>query len=390
MQPNAKRRTGDIVKSIGSGELVEAYVPRPLPPDPPLDLARLLPPLAKAEQAVGRLDGVTSILPSTGLFLYMYVRKEALLSSQIEGTQSSLSDLLLLETNETPFVSVDDVAEVSNYVVAMRHGLKRLEDGFPLSLRLVREMHEKLLSSGRGSSKQPGEFRRTQNWIGGTRPGNALFVPPPPERVMDCMGDLEKFLHDRTTFSALIRAALAHVQFETIHPFLDGNGRLGRLLITLMLCEDGTLQEPVLYLSLHLKANRSRYYELLQEVRHHGNWEDWIEFFLDGVTDTALQGVDTARRLIGLFEEDRVKISKLRRAAASALRVHTELQRNPLRSVPMLAKGLGISQPTAQSALDHLMRLGIVREVTGQRRNRIYEYSRYLRILDEGTEPLRP
>ncbi len=383
-------RIGHYVPGSTLGEQVRCYVPPPLPPDPPLDLSRLMGRIARADQALGRLDGITLILPSTRLFVFMYVRKEALLSSQIEGTQSSLSDLLLFENKETPFVPLDDVEEVSNYVIAMNYGLKRLAEGFPLSLRLIREMHEKLLTRGRGSGKQPGEFRTSQNWIGGTRPGNALFVPPPPSAVLDCLGDLEKFLHDRSTYPVLVRAALAHVQFETIHPFLDGNGRLGRLLVTLMLCEERTLREPILYLSLYLKKNRSRYYELLQLVREKGDWEAWLEFFLDGVIETSEQGVETARRMLALFEKDKGKISTLGRAAASALRVHGELQRSPLQSVPHMAKRLKLSQPTVQKSLDHLARLDIVREITGKRRSRLYEYSKYLRILDEGTEPLRP
>ena len=383
-------RIGHYVLGSTLGEPVRCYVPPPLPPDPPLDLSRLMGRIARADQALGRLDGITLILPSTRLFVFMYVRKEALLSSQIEGTQSSLSDLLLFENKETPFVPLDDVEEVSNYVIAMNYGLKRLADNFPLSLRLIREMHEKLLTSGRGSGKQPGEFRTSQNWIGGTRPGNALFVPPPPSMVVDCLRDLEKFLHDRSTYPVLVRAALAHVQFETIHPFLDGNGRLGRLLVTLMLCEERTLREPILYLSLYLKKNRSRYYELLQLVREKGDWEAWLEFFLDGVIETSEQGVETARRMLALFEKDKGKISTLGRAAASALRVHGELQRSPLQSVPHMAKKLKLSQPTVQKSLDHLARLDIVREITGKRRSRLYEYSKYLRILDEGTEPLRP
>ncbi|CCB67858.1 MULTISPECIES: Fic family protein [unclassified Hyphomicrobium] len=382
-------RVGTFSSTAALGERVRCYVPRPLPPDPQLDLTRLMGRITRADQALGRLDGVASILPSTGLFVFMYVRKEALLSSQIEGTQSSFSDLLLFENEETPSVPFDDVEEVSNYVVAMKHGLKRLAEGFPLSLRLIREMHEKLLTSGRGSGKQPGEFRSSQNWIGGTRPGNAIFVPPPPEKVIACLGDLEKFLHDRESYPVLIRAALAHVQFETIHPFLDGNGRLGRLLITLMLCEEQTLSEPILYLSLYLKKNRARYYELLQLVREKGDWETWLEFFLDGVVETAEQGADTARRMLALFNKDKEKISTLGRATASALRVHGELQKAPLLSVPIMAKRLKLSQPTVQKSLDHLTDLGIVQEITGKRRSRLYQYTKYLRILDEGTEPLR-
>lgn len=333
---------------------------------------------------------MASVLPSTSLFVFMYVRKEALLSSQIEGTQSSLSDLLLFENKETPLVPLDDVQEVSNYIAAIELGLKRLKDGFPLSLRLIREMHFELLAKGRGSSKQPGEFRTSQNWIGGTRPGNAAFVPPPPHELTQCLGNFELFLHDRSTYPVLLRAALAHVQFETIHPFLDGNGRLGRLLITLMLCEEGVLRTPMLYLSLYLKQHRDRYYKLLQTVRKSGDWEAWVEFFLDGVAETSEQCISTAQRLMKLFEEDENKIARLGRAAASAMRVHTELKRAPLLAVPLAAKKLGLSQPTIQKSLDHLVALGIVREITGKRRSRLYQYQRYLKILDEGTEPLRP
>ena len=381
-------RIGTYVTTRTTGESVRAYIPKPLPPDPPLDLARLLVLIEEASHALGRLDGMTAILPSTSLFVFMYVRKEALLSSQIEGTQSSLSDLLLLENEEVPFVPLDDVQEVSNYVAAMGHGLRRLAEGFPLSLRLINEMHRELLSKGRGSSKQPGEFRRSQNWIGGSRPGNALFVPPPPDRVMELLGELEKFLHDRSQYPVLIRAALAHVQFETIHPYLDGNGRLGRLLITLMLCAEGALKEPILYLSLYFKTHRSRYYDLLQTVREKGDWEAWLTFFLEGVIEVAGQGISTAQRLIRLFEEDRGKVAHLGRTPTSALRVHEEIQRSPIITVPTTAKRLRLAKQTVQNALDRLQTLGIVREITGKRRDRLYEYTRYLQILDEGTEPL--
>lgn len=390
MQHDFASRIGRWATAETAGENVRAYVPQSLPPNPPLDLGRLARLIGRAEQALGRLDGMTAVLPSPSLFIFMYVRKEALLSSQIEGTQSSLSDLLLFESKETPLVPLDDVQEVSNYVSAMEYGLARLGEGFPLSLRLLREMHRELLSKGRGSSKQPGEFRVTQNWIGGTRPGNARFVPPPPEEVMRCLGELELFLHDRSTYPVLLRAALAHVQFETIHPFLDGNGRLGRLLITLMLCEEKALSEPILYLSLYLKTHRSRYYELLQTVREEGDWEAWVEFFLEGVVETAEQGVSAAQRLLRLFEEDRRKISAIGRAAPSAFRVFTELQRSPLLSVPSAAEKLQTSRPTVRKSLEHLETLGIVRETTGRQRGRVYQYQRYLEILDEGTEPLPP
>jgi Fic family protein len=343
----------------------------------------------RAVAALGRLDGVTTILPSTRLFLYMYVRKEALLSSQIEGTQSSLSDLLLFENDEVPAVALDDVTEVSNYVAAMEHGVARIRGGFPLSLRLIREMHAILLKSGRGVTKQPGEFRRSQNWIGGTRPGNALFVPPPPNRVNECLDALERFLHsDNPSIPPLIRAGLAHVQFETIHPFLDGNGRLGRLLITLILCEAGVLHEPILYLSLFLKARRDDYYRLLQEVRQAGTWETWMEFFLTGVAETAEQAAATARDLIAMFEADRKEIGSLGRAAATALRVHELMQARPIVTIKTVSGGLGISFPTAGAALEKLVAIGIVRETTGRQRGRTYAYAKYLALLDRGTDPL--
>ncbi len=388
LNPAHATRIGTLVTSTVGGESVNAYLPPPLPPVPPLELQTLVAAVESANRELGRLDGVATVLPSTNLFIWMYVRKEALLSSQIEGTQSSLSDLLLFENEETPSVPLDDVREVSNYVAAMEHGLERLKGGFPLSLRLIREMHDKLLASGRGAGKQPGEFRSSQNWIGGTRPGNALFVPPPPDQVAQCMGALELFLHQRDTYPVLIRAALAHVQFETIHPFLDGNGRLGRLLITLMLCEDGALTQPTLYLSLFLKQHRQRYYELLQTVRTTGDWEAWLAFFLEGVASTSRQGFTTAQSLIALFRDHEAEIAKLGRAATMALRLHAELKRTPVMSVKLAAERLGISQPTIQAALTHLERLGIAREITGRQWGRLYSYHRYLAILDEGTEPL--
>ncbi|NOU05374.1 MAG: Fic family protein [Hyphomicrobiaceae bacterium] len=388
MKDENKQRIGDLVVTSFGSERVNAYVPRPLPPAPALRLDGLLHLIEKANRELGRLDGIATILPSTDLFIWMYVRKEALLSSQIEGTQSTLSDLLLFEDNETVGVPVDDVREVSNYVLAMEHGINRIRSGFPLSLRLIREMHEKLLTSGRGASKNPGEFRASQNWVQGTRPGNALFVPPPPDRLIECLGDLEKFIHQRDTYPVLIRAALAHVQFETIHPFLDGNGRLGRLLITLMLIEDQALTQPTLYLSLFLKANRARYYELLQSVREHGDWENWLAFFLEGVIATSKQGFETAQKLVKLFNEDELSVSSLGRAAPTALRVLADLKRRPLLSVPTAAARLKISQPTIQSSLLHLEKLGIVREITGRQRGRLYSYKRCLDILNEGTEPL--
>ncbi|OQW94651.1 MAG: cell filamentation protein Fic, partial [Verrucomicrobia bacterium A1] len=308
-------------------------------------LADLLDPLEKANRALGKLDGLSAILPETDIFLYMYVRKEAVLSSQIEGTQSSLSDLLLFESAAAPGVPLNDVQEVSNYVAATQHGLRRMKEGFPLSLRLLREIHEILLSHGRGSDKAPGEFRRSQNWIGGTRPGNARFVPPPPEQLVECMGALEKFLHNQPVATpTLVKAALAHVQFETIHPFLDGNGRLGRLLITLILCAEQALEEPLLYLSLYFKQNRQVYYDLLQRVRSEGGWREWIEFFLQGVAQTGELAAQTARKLLRLFEADRERIQGLGRPAASALRVHQRLERRPITTVQTAARALKITE----------------------------------------------
>lgn len=371
-------------------ERVQAFVPTPLPPAPPLDLhGDLLRALEAAHLAVGRLDGVSAFLPDTQLFLYAYVRKEAVLSSQIEGTQSSLSDLLLFELDEAPGLPFDDVVEISNYVAALEHGLERLRGGFPLSNRLIREIHEVLLSRGRGSGKDPGEFRRSQNWIGGTRPGNARFVPPPHQLVEECMAALERFLHDESDgLPTLVRAGLAHVQFETIHPFLDGNGRVGRLLITFLLCEAGLLREPLLYLSLYLKQNRATYYALLDSVRRTGDWEEWLLFFLAGVRETADAAVATAQRLDTMFHEDRRRIATTGRRASSALRVHEALKARPLSSLQDLATRTGLSFPTVGTSMDLLVEVEIAREVTGRRRDRVFAYDGYMAILNEGTEPL--
>lgn len=389
MEYQANQRLGRYIENHAGGEVVRAYVPPPLPPNPAIRLDEFALLFEQANQSLGRLDGLASVLPDLGLFIYAYVRKEAVLSSQIEGTQSSLSDLLLFETDEAPGVPIQDVQEVSNYVAALNHGLTRLRGGFPLSLRLIREIHEILLAKGRGSAKEPGEFRRSQNWIGGTRPGNAVFVPPPPELLMECMGELEKFLHEqRTDLPPLIKAGLVHVQFETIHPFLDGNGRLGRLLITFLLCASGTLREPILYLSLFLKAHRRTYYDLLTRVRETGDWEAWIEFFLTGVKETSEQAVSTARRILALLDSDRKKIAALGRPAASALRVFQHSQTNPILSIPATARKIGISFPTVTSAINHLRNAGILREITGRQRRRLFVYDAYLKILNEGTEPI--
>jgi Fic family protein len=370
------------------GEKVDAFVPAPLPPDPPLEWA---PPLHAgfdgALLALGRLDSISALLPDTSLLLAMYVRKEALLSSKIEGTQSSLSDLLLFELDQEHGALVDDVRVVSNYVAALQHGLARLRGGFPLSLRLLREVHEILLRSGRGAGQEPGEFRRSQNWIGGTRPGNAAFVPPPPGEMQECLNDLEMFLHDRPAPTpALLKAALTHAQFETIHPFLDGNGRLGRLLITLLLCDQKVLREPLLYLSLYFKTHRQRYYDLLNAVRFAGDWEAWLEFFADAVADTATQAMGAAQRILGLSIRNQAKIEGLGRGAASALSIHRALLESPYSTPKRMAEKTRLSHATVDKALAALEALGVVKEVTGQKRNRVFAYTEYLAIMEEGIE----
>ena len=376
-------------ESTGAGgEQIRAFVPSPLPPNPPLDLdAPLQRALEAATLALGRLDAISTILPDESIFLYAYVRKEAVLSSQIEGTQSTLSDLLRFELADAPGVPFEDVVEVSNYVAALDHGLRRLNEDFPLCNRLIREIHQVLLSRGRGSGKAPGELRRSQNWIGGTRPGNAHFVPPPPAAVPECMASLEGFFHRDDGMPHLVRAGLAHVQFETIHPFLDGNGRVGRLLITLLLCNAGVLHQPLLYLSLYFKQRRSDYYDLLNRVRRTGDWEEWLAFFLEGVRVTAESAVATSRRLVETFASDRVAIERSAgRRAGSALRVHDALKARPILSLPEVCARTELSFPTAASAMRALVGQGIARELTGRPRNRLFAYDPYLSILAEGTE----
>ena len=384
-----QRTTGSYRIIATTGEQVRAFVPAPLPPDPPLRLdGPLQQALEGANLALGRLDGISGLLPDPALFLYSYVRREAVLSSQIEGTQSSLSNLLLFELEEAPGAPLDDVREVSNYVAAFDHGLGRLKD-LPLSNRLIREIHGVLLAGGRGSDKDPGEFRRSQVWIGGTRPGNANFVPPPADAVPDCMTAWERFLHDETdNLPVLVRAGLAHVQFETIHPFLDGNGRVGRLLVTLLLCQAGALRQPLLYLSLYLKEHRATYYELLNDVRRTGDWEAWIGFFLEGVQQVAEHASATAERLSGMFRRDRDRLSRVAgRRAGSAIRVHEALKERPILSLRAVCARTRLAYGTAASAMDALVEYGIARELTGKRRNRLFAYDGYLKVLEEGIAP---
>nr|WP_278286926.1 Fic family protein [Tepidiforma thermophila] len=343
--------------------------------------------LERALVAIGRLDAISALLPNPTLFLYGYVRREAVLSSQIEGTQSSLSDLLLFELDQAPGVPLDDVREVSNYVSALNHGLELLRSGLPLSNRLIREVHRRLLASGRGSSRRPGEFRREPVWIGGANPATAEFVPPPPEQVEPCMAQLERFLNAPAPGGALTRAGLAHVQFETIHPFLDGNGRVGRLLIALVLVEAGLLTQPLLYLSLYFKQHRREYYRLLNLVRERGDWEQWLAFFFTGVEQTANGAVGTAHRLVELFERDAERVRGSGRAAGSMLRVLEVLRNRVLSTATRIAEDAQLSFSTVERSLSRLAELGVVREVTGRQRDRVYVYREYLDILTEGTEP---
>jgi Fic family protein len=345
--------------------------------------------LSRANQALGKLDAVADILPDSNLLLYYYVRKEAVLSSQIEGSQSSLADLLLYESEEAASVPIDDVIEVSSYVAALEHGLKRVREGFPVSLRLIREMHTILLSKGRGSNKQPGEFRTSQNWIGGSRPGNAAFVPPPPDLLIECLDAFEKYLHlEERSYASLIDAGLIHVQFETIHPFLDGNGRIGRLLITFFLIMMGDLRQPNLYLSLFFKNNRHEYYERLGAVRTAGDWEGWLTFFLTGVAETSNQVVQTSQAISALFKSDQEKIATLKRAGITARQVHAQLQKTALSNAINMASTLKVSAPTARLALNNLKELGIVKDISGSGKERLYIYTALIDLLEQGAEPI--
>ncbi|MBI5201859.1 MAG: Fic family protein [Elusimicrobia bacterium] len=379
--PEQAARAGRWEKQTGP-ETYHCFIPSPLPPKPALNLESLQDASEKANRALGRLDEITALLPDPALFLYSYVRKEAVLSSQIEGTQSSLSDLLLFEAEEESSVPIDDVRQVSNYVAAMDHGLARLKSGFPLSLRLLKEIHAKLMAGTRGGDKEHGEFRRSQNWVGGTRPGVARYVGPPPHEVMPALGTLEKFLHDDPVRTpAVLKAGLAHAQFESIHPFLDGNGRLGRLLITFILCAEGALSQPLLYLSLYLKEHREEYYDALQSVRTHGDWERWLRFYLEGVEAASRQAAETARSLTRLFEEDRKRIEAIGKMSVTALKVHEMIKKDIRVSLMEAHRRLKVSVPTAARSIAKLEELGVLRELTGHRRNRVFVYDEYLKRL---------
>lgn len=373
-------------QAIGSPEPYKAFIPFALPPNISIngDLLQLL---SEADQAIGRLDGLGHVLPNIDLFIYFHCRREAVLSSQIEGTQSTLSELLLFEMDMPVGESTDDVRQVSRYIAAMRHGMDRMKDGFPLSLRLLREIHEILLSSGRGSEKNPGEFRTSQNWIGGTRPGNAIFVPPPPAALMEGLDKFEKFLHGQAgQFPVLIQAAMLHYQFETIHPFLDGNGRIGRLLIPLLLIERNVLTEPLLYLSLFFKKNRDQYFSLLQQVRLEGTWDAWIEFFLRAVTSTATQANELARNLMELMKVDDLRVRAVNRARGSMVQVYSQLCHQPFTRITDLCKTSDLDFKTVQGCVERMEAMGLLTEITGRPRNRIYRYNKFVELLNSGME----
>ncbi len=380
-----KSRIGHYVSTICGSEEVKAYVPSPLSADLKLDTEDLQPLLEEARDALGHLRGIGFVLPDINYFLYSYVRKEAVLSSQIEGTQSSMSDLMSYEAGDFK-VPFDDVQEVSSYVSAMNYALGVLNDpeGLPLCLRLFCDIHRKLMSNNRGSDKDPGEFRRSQNWIGGTRPGNALFVPPPVMEMNECLSELEKFLHEKTTDSILIKIALVHVQFETIHPFLDGNGRLGRLLITLMLCDGEILDDPILYLSLYFKIHRQEYYNRLQRVRENGEWEEWIAFFLDAVIYCAKEAGRSAKQIVDLFSADKEKIISYKKSSGTILQVFDHVNSRPITRSALVEEALGISKPAALRNLRVLVKLGILEEHRGK--GSFFIYREYLDILNKDTE----
>ena len=375
------KRLGTYTLQKNTVESFKTYLPPPLPPDPALDLQMLSPKLQQATQALAELNDLVLSLPNTALFTSMFVRKEALLSSHIAGAKSSFADLVLFESNQEYDVSLEDVEDVSNYVQAMSHGLERIKNGSPLSLRLLREIHGMLLSGTRGADKLPGEFRRSQNWLDGTRPGNALFVPPTPEQMLECLSDLEKFIH-HSPLPVLIKAGLAHVQLQTIHPFLEGNGRMSRLLLTLLLSSGNLLEQPVLCFSLYLKQHKQKYYNRLQEVRTLGSWEALLEFFLDGMTTSAEHATQTINEITTLFAADTTLIETLGRVRFSSLHVFDFLKKLPIASVPVVSAALDISAPTARNALTSMAKLGILKEINGKKRDKTYVYSNYLGILE--------
>jgi len=383
------RQTGQYRVTTVHEEQVRAFVPHPLPPrEPPLAVAGQIAALhATAQTALARLGVAASLVPSTDWFLYGFVRKEAVLTSQIEGTQATLRDVLTYEATQEA-QRPDDVREVCNYVEALTYARRQLASpkGLPLSTRLLCEAHRRLMRGTRGGDQRPGEIRRSQNWIGGTRPGNARFVPPPPEEVPAALAALERWLHSDDPLPPLIKAGLAHVQFETIHPFLDGNGRIGRLLIALLVEHWGLLEHPLLYLSVAFRRRQQEYYARLAAVRTDGDWEGWTAFFLECVREAADDGVQVAQALHALLARDRARLVGHPRATIAAIRLLDRLPIHPVLTVPRAAQVLGVTAPPARKAVELLARLGMLRETTGKQRDRVYAYHEYLRILtgDEG------
>ena len=380
--------TGDCTATVAGGVVCQSFVPMPLPPLPALDISgKLQARLHEALIALGRLDAISTLLPDAKLFLYSYVRKEAVMSSQIEGTQSSLSDLMLYEMDGHPGVPMDDVQEVSCYVNALTLGVERIRQGHPISFRLLTEVHQALMTSGRGTQRGPGELRRNQVWIGGHRADEATFVPPPANQLAACWAALEQFINDVPEPTApVIKAALAHVQFETIHPYMDGNGRLGRLLIPLILVDAGVLKEPLLYLSVFFKQHRDSYYRLLQQVRLTGNGEAWLLFFVDAIAATANQAVSTAQALNDLLAADTNRLAGLGRLSGSAVQILDALFAHPISNIAVLTVATGLTPATIGKALEAMQQqFGIVHELTGQKRNRVYAYRAYIDLLNLGT-----
>ncbi|MEE9612227.1 MAG: Fic family protein [Desulfatiglandales bacterium] len=359
----------------------KAFIPSPLPPDPPIawdeELQNLL---SEADRALGRLDGMATVLPNPDLFVAMYVRKEAVLSSQIEGTRATLIDILDYETTGA---MVKDVDEVVNYVRAMNKGLERLKT-LPLSLRLIKEINKELLKGVRGGHRTPGEFRKTQNWIGppGSSISDATFIPPPPHQLMDALGNLEKFIHEEENLPVLVKNALIHAQFETIHPFLDGNGRVGRLLIAFILVHDNILERPLLYLSYYFKQNRQEYYDRLNNIKNKGDWEGWLKFFVKGTHEVSKQAVETAKKIIALQERDKMRLAN----KPNGLKLIDHLLMNPLVTIGEIRRVAGVSSATAGRLANQMIVMGILREITGYARNRKFLYKDYFEILKEGVD----
>ena len=383
------RIVGETRKSTVAGETVAAFVPSPLPPsDPPVAVDDLGDVLPRAEHALSRLDLAGEMVPSLDWFIYAFVRKEAVVSSQIEGTEATLDDLLTFEATPEGTKPGADVEEVCNYLDALTWARRELgrPQGLPLSMRLIHGVHRRLMKGVRGASKEPGEVRRSQNWVGGTRPGNAAYVPPPPEEVPRLLGELESYIHAEDTLPPLVRAGLVHVQFESIHPYLDGNGRVGRLLIALLLEHWKLLGAPLLYLSLHFKRRRPDYYRLLDEVRRTGDWEQWSRFFLEGVAEIAEESATTARDLYRLVSRDRDRVLTAKGSSLTAARLLEILPRHPIVTIPGVVRMLETTKPTATKSIALLEALGILRETTGRKRDRAYRYAGYLARLRSGTE----